>query len=65
MHADQILMFDKGRIVQTGNHESLSQQPGIYQQLCQIQGAIQAQIEADLDIGVASVEQRIVVQSRE
>ena len=65
MHADQILMFDKGRIVQTGNHESLSQQPGIYQQLCQIQGAIQAQIEADLDIGVASVDQRIVVQSRE
>jgi ATP-binding cassette, subfamily B, bacterial len=49
MHADQILMFDNGRIIQSGNHESLSQQPGVYQQLCQIQGAIQEQIEAALD----------------
>jgi ATP-binding cassette, subfamily B, bacterial len=29
MHADQILMFDNGRIIQSGNHESLSQQPGV------------------------------------
>ena len=53
MHADQILMFDNGRIIQRGDHASLSQQPGIYQQLCSIQGAIQQQIEADID-GVAT-----------
>ncbi len=48
MHADKILMLHDGEIVQRGNHETLSTQPGVYQRLCAIQGAIQAQIEDDV-----------------
>ena len=48
MHADKILMLHDGEIVQRGNHETLSTQPGVYQRLCAIQGAIQAQIEHDV-----------------
>jgi len=48
MHADKILMLHKGEIVQTGDHDSLSKEPGVYQHLCAIQGAIQDQIEHDI-----------------
>ena len=48
MHADKILMLQDGRVIQEGTHESLSQTPGTYRQLCQIQGAIQKQIDADI-----------------
>lgn len=48
MHADKILMLHDGEIVQRGNHETLSNVPGVYQRLCAIQGAVQAQIEHDV-----------------
>lgn len=48
MHADRILMLQDGKVVQSGNHETLSKSPGVYQRLCRIQGAIQAQIEQDI-----------------
>ena len=48
MHADKILMLQHGRIVQEGTHSDLSAEDGIYRQLCEIQGAIQRQIEEDL-----------------
>ncbi len=48
MHADKILMLHDGEIIQRGNHETLSTQPGVYQRLCAIQGAIQSQIEHDV-----------------
>lgn len=35
--ADQILVLDHGRIVERGNHDSLLQQNGIYQQMYQMQ----------------------------
>ncbi|MBV1878371.1 MAG: ABC transporter ATP-binding protein/permease [Pseudomonadales bacterium] len=37
MHADKIIVLNKGKIAQSGNHESLANQPGIYQKLCEIQ----------------------------
>jgi ATP-binding cassette subfamily B protein len=40
MQADQILVLDKGRIVQRGNHAELVQQPGIYQQIYQLQAQL-------------------------
>lgn len=36
-HADVIYVFDEGRIVQSGAHEELIVQDGIYRQMCQIQ----------------------------
>ncbi|MFM7191311.1 MAG: ATP-binding cassette domain-containing protein, partial [Microcystaceae cyanobacterium] len=33
--ADRILVMDQGEIVQTGTHEQLIQQPGLYQSLWQ------------------------------
>ncbi|XOV90682.1 MAG: ABC transporter ATP-binding protein [Pseudomonadota bacterium] len=48
MHADRIVVLHEGRVVQEGNHASLSVTDGIYRNLCQIQGAIQDQIESDV-----------------
>ena len=36
--ADQIIVFDEGRIVQSGTHESLWYEPGLYRRLWEIQG---------------------------
>ena len=49
MHADKILVFEAGHIVQEGTHETLSQQPGVYRNLCAIQGNLQQQLEQDID----------------
>jgi len=48
MHADKILMLQQGLVVQEGTHSELSVVEGIYRQLCEIQGAIQQQIEDDI-----------------
>ncbi|MFQ5769900.1 MAG: ABC transporter ATP-binding protein, partial [bacterium] len=37
LHADRILVLDKGRIVQQGTHDQLINQQGIYQKLYQMQ----------------------------
>ena len=37
--ADQILVLEKGRIVERGSHEELRRAGGIYQQICEIQSA--------------------------
>ena len=49
MHADKIVVLNQGCVEQVGNHASLSAKQGIYRRLCTIQGAIQEQIEADLE----------------
>ena len=36
-HADKIIVMDKGRIVQTGTHEELIRQDGLYKHLCSLQ----------------------------
>jgi ATP-binding cassette subfamily B protein len=38
-HADVVVVFDQGRIVQTGTHEELLERPGHYRQAAVIQGA--------------------------
>ena len=48
LHADKILMLSGGKIIQSGNHTSLSQTPGAYQRLCAIHGSVQRQIEDDV-----------------
>ncbi len=49
MHADRIMVLEHGRCVQLGSHAELAAQPGNYRRLCEIQGALDAQIRADLD----------------
>ena len=41
--ADQILVLDKGRIVERGSHEQLSRGGGIYQQICEIQSSAEGE----------------------
>ncbi|MDP6037940.1 MAG: ATP-binding cassette domain-containing protein, partial [Candidatus Latescibacteria bacterium] len=36
-HADQILVLDEGRIVQTGHHHELLEKGGLYKKLCDLQ----------------------------
>jgi len=52
MDADLILVFDQGRIIQRGTHESLVVEPGPYQRIYELQ----AQIEADLAAEVAAAD---------
>lgn len=40
MEADKIIVIDKGEIIETGNHESLLRQDGVYAQLWDIQTSL-------------------------
>ena len=37
MRADQILVLEKGKIVETGTHQSLLDEGGLYAKLCRVQ----------------------------
>lgn len=47
-NANQIIVMDKGRIVQHGTHPELLTQPGIYQQIFNIQTRIEVELEKEL-----------------
>ncbi len=55
MHADQILVLDKGRIVQQGTHAELIASPGLYQDVYQIQTRIEDELQTDLTQSVQPV----------
>jgi ATP-binding cassette subfamily B protein len=48
MNADLILVMDKGAIVQMGRHEELAAQPGIYQQIYNIQTRVDEELEQEV-----------------
>jgi ATP-binding cassette subfamily B protein len=48
MDADQILVFDKGEIVQHGTHEKLMEEIGIYREIYDIQTRIEVELEKDI-----------------
>lgn len=48
MNADLILVMDKGRIVQSGQHEGLIQAGGIYRQIFDIQTKIDVELEKEI-----------------
>jgi len=49
MNADLILVFDKGKIVQMGEHEELLNQAGIYQDIYDIQARIDSALQEEID----------------
>lgn len=49
MSADLILVFDEGKIVQSGKHEDLIDQPGIYRSIFEIQTRIESALQEEID----------------
>jgi len=45
MHADRILVLHDGLVQQSGDHHELMNQSGTYRRLCEIQGAMEVEIE--------------------
>ena len=54
-HADRILVMERGRLVQDGNHDALADVPGPYRRLCDIQGLLDESISRDLRAGAPAV----------
>ncbi len=48
IHADRIMVLERGRMVQLGSHEELIRADGTYRRLCEIQGNLEAEIRSDL-----------------
>ncbi len=48
MDADLILVMDKGRIIQRGQHEDLAANEGIYRQIFEIQTRIEVELEKEI-----------------
>ncbi len=48
MDADLILVMDKGRIIQRGQHEDLANKEGIYRQIFEIQTRIEVELEKEI-----------------
>jgi len=48
MDADLILVMDKGRIIQRGQHEELANKEGIYRQIFEIQTRIEVELEKEI-----------------
>jgi ATP-binding cassette, subfamily B, bacterial len=49
MNADIILVLDKGRIVQQGDHQTLMSQPGRYRETYDLQARIEDELSQELD----------------
>ncbi|MBP7213973.1 MAG: ABC transporter ATP-binding protein [Anaerolineaceae bacterium] len=49
MNADQILVFDQGKIVQKGKHEDLVNKAGIYRDIYEIQSRIDSALQEEIE----------------
>ena len=49
MAADKILVLEQGRIVQSGSHEELMDEPGMYQRIYRAQTRIESELEEELN----------------
>ena len=45
MHADRIIVMDRGRVVQMGTHEQLAAEDGIYRQIYEMQGRLEDELD--------------------
>jgi ATP-binding cassette subfamily B protein len=50
MHADKIVVLDKGQIVQLGSHDDLIGEDGFYRQIFEIQTRIDEELSEELEI---------------
>jgi len=48
IHADRIVVLERGRAVQIGSHAELAAIDGPYRHLCEIQGSLEAEIRTDV-----------------
>jgi ATP-binding cassette subfamily B protein len=48
MRADLILVLDKGKVVQMGNHQELLEQEGMYRQIYELQTRIDDEVENEV-----------------
>ena len=53
MHADLILVMDKGRIIQKGTHEELVAQDGMYRKIYDLQTRIDEELELEISQGMS------------
>jgi ATP-binding cassette subfamily B protein len=60
MHADQIAVLEKGRIVQRGTHDELVAQDGLYRRLWHIQGVLAEDLRAEMGEEIAPAEETAV-----
>ena len=48
MHSDRIVVLERGRILQTGTHDELRRQEGLYRRLWEHQSALEGDFDQDL-----------------
>ena len=51
-HADKILVLDKGRIIERGNHRQLLEQDGLYKKLWKMQNSLDIPEYMDSGVGM-------------
>ncbi len=51
MHADQLLVLDRGRIIQSGTHEELMHRDGFYRRIFLLQSRIDEEVELETESG--------------
>jgi ATP-binding cassette subfamily B protein len=65
MNADQIVVLDKGRIVQKGAHEQLMEQTGPYRQIFDLQTRIEDELEQEIASAALMGEGRRMIDEAE
>jgi ATP-binding cassette subfamily B protein len=50
MNADQIVVLDKGEIIQHGTHETLLAQDGLYRQIYDLQARVESELQEELSV---------------
>ncbi len=50
MSADQIVVLDKGKIIQHGTHETLIDEDGLYRQIYDLQAKVESELQEELSV---------------
>jgi ATP-binding cassette subfamily B protein len=60
MEADEILVLDRGHLVQRGTHNALKEQAGLYRRIWSIQNGLEEELRRDLDVAAGTFQKEIV-----